>query len=212
MSNDTPDLPDDVEPMLDLVRDNALQLLSAFPRPPSVLRIQAGGVSVEAEWSVVPSPSGTIAPATVLVPADGGPAPLDNAVDGSLLEDDLLRYAARASGRRVLPGTGTRREAVRRCGRHGRLRPAGSYHRAHEDDGSDARGRRRADRRSAQSERRGGRIRRATVRRHASGTVSEEAHLARRPLRRTAQRPVGWCGSQRGRTGRPRVLAPLLAR
>lgn len=92
MSNDTPDLPDDVEPMLDLVRDNALQLLSAFPRPPSVLRIQAGGVSVEAEWSVVPSPSGTIAPATVLVPADGGPAPLDNAVDGSLLEDDLLRY------------------------------------------------------------------------------------------------------------------------
>jgi acetyl-CoA carboxylase biotin carboxyl carrier protein len=92
MTHDTPDLPDDVESALDLVRDNALRLLSAFPRPPSVLRIRAGGVTVEAEWPVSSSPSGAIVSANIVTPADATSAPFDNAVDGLLIENDSLRY------------------------------------------------------------------------------------------------------------------------
>ncbi|GAB3723984.1 acetyl-CoA carboxylase biotin carboxyl carrier protein [Nocardiopsis nanhaiensis] len=52
--------PDGVEETLDLVRGNVLRLLESFPKPPSTLRVRAGGVTVEAEWSVAePFPSGT---------------------------------------------------------------------------------------------------------------------------------------------------------
>ncbi|MGH3568640.1 MAG: acetyl-CoA carboxylase biotin carboxyl carrier protein [Pseudonocardia sp.] len=92
MSHDTPDLPDDVQAVLDMVRDSALRLLSAFPRPPSVLRVQAGGVVVEAEWPVASTPSGTVVPATAIASADAGAAALDNAVDGSPIENNSLHY------------------------------------------------------------------------------------------------------------------------
>ncbi|MGH3923412.1 MAG: acetyl-CoA carboxylase biotin carboxyl carrier protein [Pseudonocardiaceae bacterium] len=90
MSHDTPDLPDHIEATLDMVRDNALQLLSAFPRPPSVLRIQAGGVTVEAEWPAASAPSGTVVAATSSAHSDNA---IDgNAIDGSLIEQDSLCY------------------------------------------------------------------------------------------------------------------------
>jgi len=42
----------DVEHVLQLVRNNALHLLSGFSQPPSALRVRAGGVTVEIEWPV----------------------------------------------------------------------------------------------------------------------------------------------------------------
>lgn len=92
MSHDTTDLTGDVESTLGMVRNNALQLLSAFPRPPSVLRVQAGGVTVEAEWPVAAAPSGSIVPVTVGAPADANSAPFDNAIDGSVIANDSLHY------------------------------------------------------------------------------------------------------------------------
>jgi len=92
MTHDTPDLPDDVESALDLVRDNALQLLSAFPRPPSVLRIRAGGVTVEAEWPVASAPSGANVSASVVTSAEIAAALPNNVIDGSLIEKNSLRY------------------------------------------------------------------------------------------------------------------------
>lgn len=92
MSDDTTGLSDDVEATLGMVRDNALQLLSAFPRPPSVLRVQAGGVIVEAEWPVASAPSGSIVPVNVVTAAEANSAPFDNAIDGSVIENDSLHY------------------------------------------------------------------------------------------------------------------------
>ena len=92
MSQDAPDQHDQVESTLDMVRNNALQLLSAFPRPPSVLRIQAGEVSVEAEWPVTPPSSDGGVPAPVLAPADASSPSLANAVDSPRTEQDSLNY------------------------------------------------------------------------------------------------------------------------
>jgi acetyl-CoA carboxylase biotin carboxyl carrier protein len=47
----------EVRSVLELVRGNAVQLLSALQNPPSALRIHAGGVVVEAEWPATPSPA-----------------------------------------------------------------------------------------------------------------------------------------------------------
>jgi len=48
---------------LDVVRDAALRLLTGFRYPPSVLRLRAGNVSVDAEWPVgLPAPQGPAAP------------------------------------------------------------------------------------------------------------------------------------------------------
>ncbi|GAB1644487.1 acetyl-CoA carboxylase biotin carboxyl carrier protein [Krasilnikovia sp. MM14-A1259] len=56
----------DIEASLELVRSSALQLLSGFTRAPSVLRIRAGGVTVEAEW-----PTGTPVHMPVTAAPDG---------------------------------------------------------------------------------------------------------------------------------------------
>lgn len=88
MTQDPPDQPAHVESMLAVVRDNALQLLAAFPQPPSALRIQAGGVSVEAEWPGAPPPTTT---AVAVVGGSGDDATLP--VAGSMAEeDDALHY------------------------------------------------------------------------------------------------------------------------
>ena len=49
-----------VSSALGVVRDNALELLREFHSPPSSLRIQAAGVTVEAQW---PQPAAGTAPA-----------------------------------------------------------------------------------------------------------------------------------------------------
>ena len=92
MSDDRADLPGDVESTLEVVRDNALRLLSAFPRPPSVLRIQAGGVTVEAEWPVTPAPPGAMAAETTGPPAGTSSAPRDDTAGGPPGEQDSLHY------------------------------------------------------------------------------------------------------------------------
>jgi acetyl-CoA carboxylase biotin carboxyl carrier protein len=59
IDNEVSTLPDDlvrqpspfeVAATLDVVRESVLRLLSGFPHPPSALRINAGEVTVEAEW------------------------------------------------------------------------------------------------------------------------------------------------------------------
>ncbi|GAA2879420.1 hypothetical protein Acy02nite_77900 [Actinoplanes cyaneus] len=72
MSQDDRELRD----VLELVRDNALHLLSGVSQPPSALRLQAGGVSVELEWPVTTAPAQPAPPAAPVavapqVEADG---------------------------------------------------------------------------------------------------------------------------------------------
>lgn len=88
MSHDPADLPNEVESSLDLVRDNALKLLSAFTRPPSALRIRAGTVTLEAEWPVAPAPPDTAGTATVIAPAGSTSAPLDSTGEDSGAEQN----------------------------------------------------------------------------------------------------------------------------
>ncbi|MGH3932100.1 MAG: acetyl-CoA carboxylase biotin carboxyl carrier protein [Pseudonocardiaceae bacterium] len=57
-----------------------------------MLRVQAGGVIVEAEWPVAAAPSGGSAPVTVVAPPEANSAPVDNAIDGSAIENDSLHY------------------------------------------------------------------------------------------------------------------------
>ncbi|MGH3912175.1 MAG: acetyl-CoA carboxylase biotin carboxyl carrier protein [Pseudonocardiaceae bacterium] len=57
-----------------------------------MLRVQAGGVLVEAEWPVAPAPSGGGAPVNVVATVDANSAPFDNAIDGSAIENDSLHY------------------------------------------------------------------------------------------------------------------------
>ena len=71
----------EVRSVLELVRGNAVELLSALENPPSALRIHAGGVVVEAEWPAAPSSipgttaNGAAAPVALAPPrvADGEP-------------------------------------------------------------------------------------------------------------------------------------------
>ncbi|MEV4870944.1 acetyl-CoA carboxylase biotin carboxyl carrier protein [Streptomyces syringium] len=58
---------------LSLVRANVLELLKGFDSPPRLLRVQAGGVTLEAEWpQSPPAVSGTAPPPVVAsaAPAD----------------------------------------------------------------------------------------------------------------------------------------------
>ncbi|MEU7587807.1 acetyl-CoA carboxylase biotin carboxyl carrier protein subunit [Micromonospora sp. NPDC049230] len=60
----------DIEASLELVRTNALQLLKGFSHAPSVLRIRAGGVTVEAEWPTgQPLPADPITLSTAPAPS-----------------------------------------------------------------------------------------------------------------------------------------------
>ena len=80
----------EVRSVLELVRGNAVQLLSALQNPPSALRIHAGGVVIEAEWSAAspavdgpavngPAVNGVAAPLASAPPA-ADPAPATHAV------------------------------------------------------------------------------------------------------------------------------------
>ncbi|WP_018788114.1 biotin/lipoyl-containing protein [Micromonospora sp. CNB394] len=73
----SPDLP----AALDAVRRSALQLLADLPRQPSALRIRAGELTLEAEWSTAgpavaaaepPAPLGSAATPAVEAVADSG--------------------------------------------------------------------------------------------------------------------------------------------
>ncbi|MFI1258022.1 acetyl-CoA carboxylase biotin carboxyl carrier protein [Streptomyces netropsis] len=57
---------------LNLVRDNVLELLKGFDSPPKRLRVQAGGVTLEAEWPQSPPAVNGAVPQPVAAPA--GPA------------------------------------------------------------------------------------------------------------------------------------------
>ncbi|MGH4026969.1 MAG: acetyl-CoA carboxylase biotin carboxyl carrier protein [Pseudonocardiaceae bacterium] len=65
---------------LEVVRDNVLQLLSGFPHPPSVLRVNAGNVTVEAEWPVAASDvaAAAVASSAAAVDSPVAAAPADN--------------------------------------------------------------------------------------------------------------------------------------
>ena len=58
---------DDVRQVLETVQDSALGLLSGFGQPPSLLRIQAGEVVVEARWQ---GQAGAPAPSPAVVAAE----------------------------------------------------------------------------------------------------------------------------------------------
>lgn len=66
----------DVREALAAVEASALKLLAGFPRTPSTLRIQAGDVTIEAEWATAPAPvaAGSGAPPVPLVVAGGDDA------------------------------------------------------------------------------------------------------------------------------------------
>lgn len=62
----------EVPAALESVRDSTLRLLAGLPRPPSALRVSAGGVTIEAEWPAEPAPSETPVAASAVAPAAGG--------------------------------------------------------------------------------------------------------------------------------------------
>ncbi|MET9751304.1 hypothetical protein ABZY43_02895, partial [Streptomyces syringium] len=66
---------------LSLVRANVLELLKGFDSPPRLLRVQAGGVTLEAEWPQSPPAVNGAAPPPVVggggarAPAPSAPTP-----------------------------------------------------------------------------------------------------------------------------------------
>jgi acetyl-CoA carboxylase biotin carboxyl carrier protein len=86
--NDAEHLPSaDSSALLALVRENVLELLEGFPRPPSALRIRVGGVTVEAEWAPAASP----APVPLVMP------------EGMTLPSSLTATPATATGSATRP-------------------------------------------------------------------------------------------------------------
>jgi acetyl-CoA carboxylase biotin carboxyl carrier protein len=83
----------EVRSVLELVRGNAQQLLSALQNPPSALRIHAGGVVLEAEWPAERSSMPSSTTNGVASPVAPGP-PVVN--DGEPVTEVAPRHPLRA--------------------------------------------------------------------------------------------------------------------
>jgi acetyl-CoA carboxylase biotin carboxyl carrier protein len=88
--NETNGMPDDsastVRAALNLVKDNALELLQGFDNPPSALRIQAGGVTLDAEWHQNAPSSKSVATQQSVVIAESADAAAPSESDNGLHE------------------------------------------------------------------------------------------------------------------------------
>jgi acetyl-CoA carboxylase biotin carboxyl carrier protein len=86
---------------LDAVRDTVLRLLSGFRHPPSVLRMRAGDVSVDAEWPVArPGPESAAATVEPSGPPGGatGQGGVDTPAAGSAATADWRYLCAPTVG------------------------------------------------------------------------------------------------------------------
>lgn len=64
----------DLSSTIELARENMLRLLAAFPHPPTALRVEAGAVTIEAEWLAAGPPVEATAPVAASKAVQEAPA------------------------------------------------------------------------------------------------------------------------------------------